>query len=208
MTSQHHTNEKLLTGLNSVTPKNIEKNYLSCTSTSLNRWIKFCDVMTWRHDVTTSQHWKTYNIFEISDPKRHRNKKRINFLAHPLAEIGESGFVTSWHDVMTSHHDTNEKLITFSNSVTQKIMKTKKNQLSSTSVSWDRRIRICDVMTWRHDVTSWHKWKANNIFELSDPKNHGNKKRIIFLAHLQTKICILSYVTSWRHVEMLWRHMT
>ena len=76
------------------------------------------DVMTWRHDVRASYKWKINNIFELSDLKNHGNKKRINFLAHTQAEIGKSGFVTSWHDVMTSQHHTNEKLITFLNSVT------------------------------------------------------------------------------------------
>ena len=82
--------------------------------------------MTWRHDVTASQKLKINNISELSDLKKHGNKKRINFLAHLQAEIGKSGFVTSWHDVMTSQHYTNEKLITFMNSVTQNIIETKK----------------------------------------------------------------------------------
>ena len=98
--------------------------------------------MTWRHDVTASQKLKINNISELSDLKKHGNKKRINFLANLQAEIGESGFVTSWND----------------------------------------------VMTWRHDVRASHKWKINNIFELSDLKNYGNKKRINFLAHLQAEI--------------------
>ena len=165
--------------MNSVTQKTMEtkKNHLSSTSTSWDRWIRFCDVMTWRHDVRTSHKRKTNNIYELSDPKNHGNKKRIIFLAHLQAEIGESGFVTSWHDVMTLEHHTNVKLITFMNSVTQKTMETKKNHLSSTSTSWDRWIRFCDVMTWRHDIRTSHKRKINNIYELSDPKNHGNKKK-------------------------------
>ena len=114
--------------------------------------------MTWRHDVTSSHKWKINNIFELSDLKNHGNKKRINFLAHLQAEIGKSGFVTSWHDVMTSQHHTNEKLITYFNLVTQNTIET--------------------------------------------------KKRIIFLSHLEAKICIVSSLTSWRHVETLWRHMT
>ena len=60
-------------------------------------------------DVTASQKEKINNIFELSDLKNHGNKKRINFLAHLQAEIGKSGFVTSWHDVMTSEHHTNKK---------------------------------------------------------------------------------------------------
>ena len=118
--------------------------------------------MTWRHDVTASHKWKINNISELSDLKIYGNKKRIHFLAHLEAEIGKSGFVTSWDD----------------------------------------------VMTWRHDVTASYKCEINNIFELCDSKNHRNKKRIIFLSHLEAEICIVSSLTSWRHVEMLWRHMT
>ena len=69
--------------------------------------------MTWRHDVTASHKWEINNVFELSDLKKHRNKKRIKFLAHLQAEIGKSGFVTSWHDVMTSRHRSNKKLMTF-----------------------------------------------------------------------------------------------
>ena len=74
--------------------------------------------MTWRHDVTASHKWEINNIFELSDLKIYGNKKRINFLAHLEAEIGKSGLVTSWHDVMTSRQNTNEKLSTFLNLVT------------------------------------------------------------------------------------------
>ena len=110
--------------------------------------------------------------------------KKVNFLARLQAEMSESSLMTSWND----------------------------------------------VMTWSHDVRASHKWEIHNIFELSDLKNHekkinflaqinnifelgdlqnhGNKKRIIFLANLQAKICIVISVTSWRHVETLWRHMT
>ena len=63
-------------------------------------------------------------------------------------------------------------------------------------------------MTWGHDVRASYKWKINNIFELDDSNYHRNKKRILSLAHLQAKIYLVSFVTSWRHVETLWRHMT
>ena len=57
----------------------------------------------------------------------------------------------------------------------------KKNQLSSTSTTWDRWIKFSDVMIWRHDVTASHKWKTNNIFELSDlKKTMETKKESIF----------------------------
>ena len=88
-----------------------------------------------RHDVITLHNWKINNTIELGDPKNHRNKKRINFLAYLQAEIGETGFVTSWHDVMKS---------------------------------------------WRHDVRTLHKCKINNTVELGDPKNHRYKKESTF----------------------------
>ena len=33
------------------------------------------DVMTWRHDMTTSCKWKIVDSFELSYPKIHGNKK-------------------------------------------------------------------------------------------------------------------------------------
>ena len=62
--------------------------------------------------------------------KNYRIKKRINFLAHLQAEIDKSYVVTSWHDVMTSRHNANEKIITLLNSVTQKNIETKKESTS------------------------------------------------------------------------------
>ena len=58
--------------------------------------------MTWRHDVTSSYKYKTDNIFELSNPKFHRNKKRIIFLALLQAEIGKISLGASCCDVMTS----------------------------------------------------------------------------------------------------------
>ena len=55
-------------------------------------------------------------------------------------------------------------------------------------------------MTWRHDVTTSYEGKIINISELSDLQNHGNKKRINFLAHLQAEIGKSSLVTSWHDI--------
>ena len=54
------------------------------------------------------------------------------------------------------------------------------------------------MTSWRH---AKHKWEIINIFELSDLKNHGNKKRINFLAHLEAEIgkSGFSDVMTWRH---------
>ena len=112
----------------------------------------------------------------------------IIILEHRQADIREMSFVTSWRHVMTSWHHANTKTITYSDWASRKTIETKKNHLSSTSTSWDRVPPVFDVMTWRHDVTSSCKYKTDNIFELSNPKFHRNKKRIIFLAHLQAEI--------------------
>ena len=61
-------------------------------------WRIWHDVMTWRHLRNT----KLTHILKLSDPKYHRNKKRIISLAHLQAEIGKISFVTSCRDVMTS----------------------------------------------------------------------------------------------------------
>ena len=52
--------------------------------------------------MTSSCKYKTDNIFELSNPKFHRNKKEIIFLAHIQAEIGKISFGASCCDVMTS----------------------------------------------------------------------------------------------------------
>ena len=129
MTWYHLTNTWTLTFREWATRKTVE----SWTRSSFqwihnlrNRLNSFCDVMTWRHDVMESYEWKIINLFELSDPQNHVNKKRMNFLALLQAEIGESSLVTSWHDVMTSRNHKNRKLMAFLNSVTWKTMETKK----------------------------------------------------------------------------------
>ena len=133
-------------------------------------------------------------------------------LATLQANIDKVSFVTSYShasDVIASLYDitthANTKLMIFLNSATQNTIETKKNHLSSTSTSRDKVQHVFDLMTWRHDVTSSCKYKTDNIFELSNPKYHRNKKRIIFLAHLQAEIGKISLVTSCRDV-MTSRH--
>ena len=48
-------------------------------------------------------------------------------IRNPKNQVGKPGFVTSWRDVMTSQHHTNEKLITILNSTTQNNLETKKH---------------------------------------------------------------------------------
>ena len=55
-------------------------------------------------------------------------------------------------------------------------------------------------MIWRHGVTTSYEWKTINIFEINDLQNHGNKKIINFLAHLQAEIGESSLVNA-----MTWR---
>ena len=106
---------------------------------------------------------------------------------------------TSWYrrsdfcDIMTSRHDVMTSFICKNDNISElgkpkNYRNEKKNHLSSPSTSVDRVPPVFDVMTWCHDVTSSCKWKTDNIFELSNPKFHRNKKRIIFLAHLQAEI--------------------
>ena len=69
---------------------------------------------SWRNNMNKIEN---YSNFWTQWHENHGNKKRINFLAHVQAEIGKLGFVTSWHDVMTSR-DNKKKSITDLNSVT------------------------------------------------------------------------------------------
>ena len=135
MTREHWSSWKSSTFLNSVS-KNLWKqkqiNFLVHLQAEIGEsslMTSWHDVMTWRHNVRASHEWKINIIYGLSDLKNHENKKRINFLAHLQTEIGKSDFVTSWHDIRTSQHHTNEKLITFLNSVTQKTMETEKESI-------------------------------------------------------------------------------
>ena len=86
---------------------------------------------SWRKNIKNIEKMKIINILKLSDLQNHGSKKRIDFLAHLQAGIGESSLVTSWHDVMTSRHHTNENQYHFWTQWLKKRME-KKNQLYDT----------------------------------------------------------------------------
>ena len=106
--------------------------------------------------------------------------------------------MTSRHDVMTSCKHKTDNIFELSK---PENYRNKKRIISLAHLQAEIRVQpVFDIMTWRHDVTSSCKNKTDNIFELSDPKYHRNKKRIIFLAHLQAEIGKINLVTSCRDV--------
>ena len=165
--------------------------------------------MTWRHDVTSSCKYKTDNIFEFSNPKFHRNKRRIIFLAHLQGEIRKKVWVrhavTSWRHVMAWRHHASTYTILAWTPAIEIITEIHMYHHFRTSTSWYRRSEFCDIMTSRHDVMTLCKHKNDNIFELGKPENYRNKKRIISLALLQAEIEYRLFLTSW-HDVMTWRH--
>ena len=165
--------------------------------------------MTWRHDVTSSCKYKNDNIFELSNPKFHRNKKIIIFLAHLQAEIRKKVWVrhavTSWRHVMAWRHHASTYTIIAWNPAIEIITEIHMFHHFRTSTSWYRRSEFCDIMTSRHDVMTSCKHKKDNKFELGKPENYRNKKRIISLALLQAEIEYRLFLTSW-HDVMTWRH--
>ena len=163
------------------------------------------DVMTWRHHANT----KPTTFLKLSNPKFHRNKKIIIFLAHLQAEIRKKVWVrhavTSWRHVMTWRHHASTYTIIAWNPAIEIITEIHMYHHFRTSTSWYRRSEFCDIMTSRHDVMTSCKHKNDNIFELGKPENYRNKKRIISLALLQAEIEYRLFLTSW-HDVMTWRH--
>ena len=75
MTSCKRKNDNIFELCKPENYRNKKKNHLSSTSTSWDRVPPVFDFMTWRHDVTSSCKYKIDNIFELNNPKFHRNKK-------------------------------------------------------------------------------------------------------------------------------------
>ena len=153
-------------------------------------------VMTWRHHASTYTIIARYPAIEISTNMNVYHHFRTSTSWYRRSKFCD--VMTSRHDVMTSCKHRSDNI--FELSKPENYRNQKKNHLSITSTSWDRVQPVFDVMTWRHDVTSLCKYKTDNIFELSNPKFHRNKKRIIFLSHLRAEIWKISLVTSWRDV--------
>ena len=114
--------------------------------------------------------------------------------------------MTSRHDVMTSCKHKNDNIFRLSE---PENYRNKKRIISLALLQAEIEYSLFltswhDVMTWRHHANT----KLTTFSNSATQSFIETKKRIIFLAHLQAKICIVSSVTSWRHVETLWRHMT
>ena len=112
-------------------------------------------VMPWRHsvmhDINHICKYRINDILELVNPKYYRNKKITISLARLRAEIDYRLFLTSWHDVMTSRHHANTKPTTFSNSVTQSFIETKKIIIFLAHLQAEIGKKVCV----RHAVTSW-----------------------------------------------------
>ena len=161
-------------------------------------------VTSWRHVMTWRHHASIYTIFvwnpaiEIITEIHVHHHFRTSTSWYRRSEFCD--IMTSRHDVMTSWKHRNDNILELVKP--ENYRNEKKNHLFSTSTSWDRVPPVFDVMTWRHDVTSSCNYETSNIFELSNPKFHRNKKRIIFLAHLQAEIWKISLDASCCDVMM------
>ena len=153
--------------------------------------------MTWDHDVTSSCKYETDNVFELSNPKFHRNKKRIIFLAHLQAEIGKIRLGASCCDVMTSQCHAvglNQNLSTVSCEwdlelwkmallVGAKIFSYKIIVILCHNVNFDVTI----MTSWRHFFRSTSGWfcrqiisrksHRRNFFNLSPFKSYKQKSK-------------------------------
>ena len=89
-----------------------------------------------RYYMISSHKYNNNNIFKIMHPEKPWNHEKTHLSSeYPQAGIGETVFVASLHNVLTSEHHTNEKSLTFVNSVNPTTMETKNNQMSSISTS-------------------------------------------------------------------------
>ena len=206
----HHANTMTITKLSSATKEITETEMESALEHICRlRWRQFVSwrhvitlVTSWRHVMTWRHHASTYTIIawnpatEISTEINVYHHFRTSTSWCRISEFCD--VMTSRHDVMTSCKHKNDNI--FELGKPENYKNKKKNYLASTSTSWDRVQPVFDVMTWRHDVTSLCKYKTDNFFKLSNPKYHRNRKRIIFLAHLQAEIGKISLVTSCRDV--------
>ena len=165
-----------------------------------------CDVMTRRCDMFAAACKISIDDFFIPTTQISIEFVWKSLFGSTRRSVSDVGWWKYWRDVTTWRYD-----------VTSLHKWKIRNifELSNLKNDWNKKrinflahlqaeiciVRFCDVMTWRNDVTSWHKWKINNIFEISVLKIQGNKERINFLAHLQAEICIVRFceIMTWRH---------
>ena len=152
--------------------------------------------MTSRYGMKTSCKHIHNNSLEPSNRNNYRNTY-VSSLRTSTSWYRRSEFcdiMTSRHDVMTSCKHKKDNKFELGK---PENYRNKKRIISLALLQAEIEYRLFfDVMTWRHDVTSSCKYKTDKIFELSNPKFHRNKKRIIFLAHLQAEIWKISFGAS------------
>ena len=140
--------------------------------------------MTWRHHANTYTMIACNPSTEISTEIHVYHHFRTSTSWYKRNEFCD--VMTSRHDVMTSCKHKNDNIFRLSE---PENYRNKKRIISLALLQAEIEYRLF-LTSWhgRHDMTSSCKYKTDNIFELSNPKFHRNKKRIIFLAHLQAEI--------------------
>ena len=181
-----------------------------------------CLMTSWRHFVTLFYHPNTITITKLSSATNEITETKMESALEHICRLRWRQIVswrhlvilvTSWRHVMTCRHHASTYTIIARYPATKISTEIDVYHHFSTSTSWYRRSKFCDVMTSRHDVMTSCKHINDNISELSKPKNYRNKKRIISLSLLQAEIeysLFLNHdMTSWRDVIMQiqnWQH--
>ena len=144
--------------------------------------------MTLTYKVTRDSWYVELYIFEIPDPKNLQNKKKIITLASLEHEIQKVTLMVTWPWRARSRVIAGMWNYIFLRSLTLKICKTKKYHRSCVIRTRDTKGHAHGHVTLTYKVMRDSWYVELYIFDIPDPKNLQNKKKIIALASLEQKI--------------------
>ena len=153
--------------------------------------------MTLSYTVTLDSYSLDLYLFDIRDPKNLRNKKKIIALASLEPELGKVTLRVTW-----PYHTRSRLIVTvwiyiYSTSATLKTYETKKDHRSSVTRTRVRKGHAQGHVTLSYTVTLDSYSLDLYLFDIRDPKNLRNKKKIIALASLEPELGKVTLRVTW-----------
>ena len=158
--------------------------------------------VTLSYKVTLDSYNVDLYLFDIRDPKNLQNKKKIIALASLEPELGKVTLRVTWPCHTRSRLIVTVWIYIYLTSATLKTCETKKDHRSSVTRTRVRKGHAQGHVTLSYKVTLDSYSVDLYLFDIRDPENLRNKKKIIVLASLEPE---LGKVTLSGHVTLSYK---
>ena len=153
--------------------------------------------MTLTYKVTIDSYSVELYLFGIRDPKNMQSKKKIIAQASLEPEIRKVTLKVTWPWCTRSRLIVTVWNYIYLTSATLKTCKTKKDHRSSITRTRDKKGHAQGHVTLTYKVTLDSYSVELYLFDIRDPKNLQNNKKIIALASLEPEIRKVTFRIMW-----------